>query len=118
MHSIRHGSALTLCGSDENSRDFIFIDDLVTALLKCIPIKQTASTYNIGSGVGSTLKQVLEILQKVTKIDFQVEIVPKRAIDRLAIELDISLAKYNLDWKPEFSLYEGIRKMWNSVVTK
>ena len=118
MHSIKHGLALTLYGTDEISRDFIFVEDLITALAKCISIKQEAATYNVGSGASSSLKQVLEILQGVTKIAFQVNNLPKRSIDRIAIELDISLAKIDLSWKPEYSLHEGIQKTWNSVLTK
>ena len=76
------------------------------------------NTFNIGSGVSSTLKQVLEILRDVTKIDFQIKIATKRPIDRMAIELDVSLAKLDLNWNPEFSLYRGIQKTWNSVQSK
>ena len=103
MHSIKHGLALTLYGPDEISRDFIFVEDLIAALTKCISIKQEAAIYNVGSGVISTLKQVLIILQGVTKIAFQVNNLPKRSIDRIAIELDISLAKIDLSWKPGYS---------------
>ena len=118
MHSIMNGSTLKLYGTDEISRDFIYIDDLVAALSMCISRAQLANTYNIGSGVSSTLRQVLQILREVTNTNFQVEIVPKRAIDRMSIDLDISRAIVDLDWRPELSLRQGIEKSWNSVMSK
>ena len=54
-------------------------------------------------------------MRDVTGVDFKVAIVPKRAIDRLSIELDISLAKTELNWEPKVSLSEGIRNVWNSI---
>lgn len=118
MYSIIHGTTLKLFGTDEISRDFIYIDDLAAALSICNTSAQLANTYNIGSGVNTTLRQVLQILQEVTNTNFQVELVPKRTIDRMSISLDISRAVVDLDWKPEFSLYQGIEKLWKSIVSE
>lgn len=118
IQSIMSRSPLKLYGSDETSRDFIYIDDLVVALSMCISRGQLANIYNIGSGVSSTLRQVLLILQDVTNTNFKIELVPKRLIDRMAIEIDISLATADLDWNPDTSLRQGIEKLWNSVRSK
>lgn len=116
LTAIKSYGSITLYGEETITRDFLYIEDLMTALSKCILIGRAKQTYNIGSGVGTTLGRVLEVMQDITGIDFQVKIAPKRAIDRLAIEIDISLAKIQLDWAPKFSLSEGIQKVWNSIL--
>jgi UDP-glucose 4-epimerase len=67
----------------------------------CISIAQLANTSNIGSGDNSNFRQVLQILQEATNTNFRVELVPERAIDRMSINLDISRAIVDLDWKSE-----------------
>jgi UDP-glucose 4-epimerase len=118
IHSIFNGTMLKLYGTDEISRDFIYIDDLVAALSMCISRAQLANTYHIEYGVSANLRQVLQILQEVENTNFQVELVPKRAIDRMSTDLDISRAIDDLDWKPELSLRQAVEKSWNSVMSK
>lgn len=116
LNAIKNNQSIILYGQDTMTRDFLYIDDLMTALSKCALTDKTERIYNIGSGVGYTLRNVIEIMHDITEVDFQVKIAPKREIDRLKIELDISLAKFQLDWAPEVSLSEGIQKVWNSML--
>jgi len=116
LHAIKNKGSLTLYGEDRIVRDFLYIEDLMTALTKCVLIGGSDRIYNIGSGVGSTLQRVIEIMRDVTGVNFELVIAPKRAIDRLSIELDISFAKIELGWEPKVTLSQGIQNIWNGIL--
>ncbi len=70
--------------------------------------------YNIGTGVETSVNQLIDILSKV--VGFEVEAVhgeeQKGEVRR--IFLDIKKAKEELGWKPETTLEEGIRNLWKA----
>ena len=98
-------------------RDFIFIDDVIRALLKTVEFKNRAmgNIVNIGSGKELSLREVARIILS----ELGNPIKPKwGAIDYRENELfkcqaDISKAKYLLHWHPEVNLREGISKTIN-----
>ncbi len=98
-------------------RDYIHINDLCEAhslaLLKMIEKDQSAR-YNLGNGKGFSVKQVIDVAKKVSGNDFKVCIEPRRAGDPAILVADATLAKKELNWKPEFATLEDIvRTAWN-----
>jgi len=64
-------------------RDYIHIDDLAFAHIMALEYleEQGSDTFNVGYGEGYSVKEVIDTMKKVSAVDFQVDIAPKRAGD-------------------------------------
>lgn len=96
-------------------RDFVHVYDLAKAHIlgmeKMLEKKQSLN-YNLGSGEGYTVREVIEKVKKVTEKEFKVEIVEKRAGDPGVLVADSTKAKNELGWTPEYSLEDIIKSAW------
>ena len=94
-------------------RDFVYIDDVVDALLLAADRDlQPGSIFNIGSGVGTPVREIVHRLLKKMgdPVKALVGAVPSRSDEILEMSADISLARRSLGWEPKVSLDEGLRK--------
>jgi len=100
-----------------NVRDYIHVLDLADAHIKSLKYLNEigkSDYFNVGSGQGYSVKEIIEMVKKVTKIDFKVEIGPRRAGDPDAIWADCSKIKKTLKWEPKYSdLLTIIKTAWN-----
>ncbi len=97
------------------ARDFIYIDDMVDAYLKIEELQQYQGTvFNIGTGIQSTIKQVVKTAFKISskKIPLEWGRMKPRSWDTTNWVANISLAKKLLKWTPRYSLNQGLRKNW------
>ena len=91
-------------------RDFIYIDDVSRSLALAGIVENVPSILNLGSGKGYSLKQIVQMLIEIT--DSQVLTVSGklRKVDISESVLDVSQAERALDFKPQFSIYDGLVK--------
>lgn len=99
--------------SAENVRDFIFIKDVINAYIKTTEIKLTpGEIYNIGTGKQHTVSEVLNLVLQITnstsKIIWDKTKDQPRQVEPKLWEADISKAKKQLHWKPEYTLKKGL----------
>ena len=110
-HQILNGNAPRLFEGSENIlRDFIFIDDVVQANIKaCMP--KLNGTYNIGTGLPRSFQDIADLLQKELETQLGTDFF-KNPYEgyQLYTQADISSTKINLNFKPRFSLEDGIKK--------
>ena len=94
-------------------RDFVYIDDVVSALIKCIYFKNyEVEIFNIGSGQSHSIQEIVNCITE--DINFPIEVLftgEKRKNEIQDTVADISKAKKVLNWIPEISLNEGIKKV-------
>ena len=112
---IKNQEEILIYGDGNNTRDFIHIDDLLDILEIMLYRKNHLhSVYNIGTGIGHTINEVLEILMK--KLDSKPKIlnVPERKIDVKSNILDVQRIKSEFEFKPKVNLYSGICKFLES----
>ncbi|GCE04144.1 UDP-glucose 4-epimerase GalE [Dictyobacter aurantiacus] len=96
-------------------RDYIHVVDLATAHVQALEslVKTNKSTaYNLGTGVGSSVKEVVDTAKRISGVDFKVELEPRRAGDPVAIWADSSKAQRELNWKPQYTLEDIVRTAW------
>ena len=96
-------------------RDFVHVYDLAKAHILGMEkmLKENKSlNYNLGSGEGFSVKEVIEKVKEVTGKDFKVETVEKRAGDPAILVANSEKAKKELGWEPEYSLEEIIDSDW------
>ncbi len=115
INEILNGRPISVFGSLNNIRDFIYIDDVVSAIIATIELSETQAIFNIGSGNGVELNEIVEELKLISGQDFSVSESASRSVDREAIWLDISKAKKDLKWEPKVSLHQGLEETWNTA---
>lgn len=96
-------------GDGSQQRDYVFIEDVVRANLLALE-KGEGEVVNIGTGVGTTTRQVFETIQRVTGYALEAVQAPAREGELQAVYLDIAKAERVLGWQPEVSFEQGIAK--------
>jgi len=101
--------------SDKIFRDFIFIDDVIQANIKaCKPIKN--GSYNVGTGISRSFKDIVDILQKELKTDYSIDYFENPYSDyQNHTQANILNAKENLNFNPNFSLEKGIKNYISDI---
>jgi UDP-glucose 4-epimerase len=109
LYAFLDNSPITVYGDGEQTRDFVEVGDVVRALTRAGESK-VKGTYNIGSGKETAVNKLISVLRE--KITNTSSIKYERAIkgDIKHSVLDISLAKRELEWKPEIGLEQGVSK--------
>ena len=97
-------------GDGESVRDFIYIDDIVEATTRLIKLPLDSGTYNIGSGMGYSINQVIGIVRTISGAKLRTIYRPARGIDVRNVTLDSTRLKALLSWTPEIGLEDGVRR--------
>lgn len=93
-------------------RDYVFLDDLVMALMATISPPKGYNVYNVGSGLSLSVKEVIDIIQDVAGTKKEVISEKKvRSNELMDVVADISKARQELGWQPRNSFREGIESM-------
>lgn len=114
LHTIHRGDPVTVFGSPETARDYIHIDDIVSAVVAVVAAPQTPRVLNIGSGYPTTLEELRSAVESVTG-PFAVQHRESRSFDVSRTWLDVSLAQQALGWRAGVTLADGIASTWRSV---
>lgn len=103
----------TIFGDGEQSRDFIYVDDIVNFLLKgatADAARVSGNVYNAGTGGRYTLNHVWDLLQKIEGVKLPANYGPPREGDVRDSQADVSAAARELDYRSQYSLEEGLRR--------
>jgi len=112
FHAAAMNRPLEVWGDGSVVRDFIYIEDAVEATLRVLHYGGPIRIFNIGSGVGTSINEIVRAIQMVTGLRIQVAYREGRHSDVPQIILDIARAKQELGWSPRTSLNEGIARAW------
>lgn len=107
---------ITVYGDGEVVRDFIYIYDAADALIACadyVASEKGPRVFNIGSGVGYSLNQIVDTIKKVVDVEVKVNHIPARQVDVQSNVLDIDLARKMLKWEPKVDLETGVKRAWD-----
>ncbi|MFM6980328.1 MAG: UDP-glucose 4-epimerase GalE [Micrococcales bacterium] len=97
-------------------RDYVHVLDLAEAHLAALEYISKAdpqyTVFNVGTGMGSSVFEVLDGIKKVSGIDFEIEVAPRRAGDPPKLTADVSRIQKVLGWKAQQSLQDIIESAW------
>lgn len=99
-------------------RDYVHVAD--TAAAHVVAARRLAAgetlepVYNLGSGEGSSVRQIMDTVRDVTGIDFTPEIAPRRPGDPARIVASGELAGRDLDWAMRHDLRDMVASAWNA----
>ena len=108
--------AVSVWGDGIAVRDYIYIDDLVQATLSLLG-KEAAfdKTFNVGSGVGYSVNDILRILKEVSGLEVSINYLPARQEDVSHVVLAIDRIREMIDFQP-IGIQEGIRRFASFVM--
>jgi UDP-glucose 4-epimerase len=103
------GSSVRIDWDGEQSRDFVYVEDVAAANLAALE-RGSGKSYLIGTGKKTTVNEVYQALVKATGFKAPIEHAPKRPGDARSIVFNPRLAKADLDWKANVALTDGMRR--------
>ena len=104
---------IEIWGDGEIVRDYLHAQDVANAAAKLIYYDGPNHIFNIGSGVGHSINQIISKIEGILGRKIQVDYKPSRIFDLQSNILDISLAKKELSWYPEITLDQYILKQFS-----
>jgi CDP-paratose 2-epimerase len=118
--SVRLGRPITIYGDGKQTRDALWIDDLVAAYeAAAANITRTSGhVYNIGGGPEHTVSiwnEFGSLLEKLSETSPQVTYAQWRPGDQPVYVSDIRKAERDLNWRPQVSVEEGVERLWQWV---
>jgi UDP-glucose 4-epimerase len=108
------GEPIRIFGDGSVTRDYVFIDDAVRALILAANSSHTGA-YNIGTGVGHSLNDVIKIVGAELGHALAIERLSGRPFDVPVSILDSSRARTGLGWAPDIPFKEGVRKTLHAM---
>jgi nucleoside-diphosphate-sugar epimerase len=106
----------TIFGDGEQTRDFVFVSDIVEANMKAVTTETgTGQYYNIATGKKITLNQLLETLCEIYNIEFNVNYENVRKGDIKESYAAVEKANSILKWNPSVELSQGLKLLCDSL---
>ena len=115
LRKIAKDEQVEIWGDGSITRDYIYIKDVVKVLVSALKISSENKIFNLGSGVGRSLNELIEVMKKVTGKDIKPKYEEARGLDVPVNVLDISLIKSVQNWKPTTDIESGITKTYKFI---
>jgi len=110
MDRLAAGEGMRIFGDGAQSRDFVYVGDVVRAMLAAIG--HSGGTFNVGTGVETSVNELFETCRRIAASETEAEYAPARAGDLLRSVLDAGRAEQELGWRPAHDLERGLRETW------
>jgi UDP-glucose 4-epimerase len=110
LERLARGDDTVIFGDGEQRRDFVYVGDVVDALLASVG--RSGGPYNIGTGVATSINDLHAACRRVSAVDREPRHEAARLGDVLQSVIDPTLAARELDWRPRTSLDDGLARTW------
>ncbi len=117
LDRLRDGQETEIFGDGEQTRDFVYVGDVVEALLAAAA-SPVGGVYNIGTGVATSVGELHRLCAETAGVDQQPRFSPPRPGDLRQSVVDASLAAHDLGWRAATTLPDGLARTWNWVPTE
>lgn len=115
LHHLQHASTMEVWGEGKTLRDYLYIDDFVSATEQVLK-QNVTGTFNVGAGEGYSLNELIRLAQEATGRELTIVRKPPRTIDVKDIVLDSSRLNNATGWNPSVQFKEGLRRTWEWVL--
>jgi UDP-glucose 4-epimerase len=115
LHAAATGQEAVLIGDESVTRDYVYIDDVVSAYIISMQRPPAERILNIGSGRPTTLGDLASTIQRVVGDNFRLRRQPPRDFDVRHNYLAVDRAIAALDWRPRTRLEDGIARTWKAL---
>jgi UDP-glucuronate 4-epimerase len=97
-----------ILGSGEQSRDFTYVDDVISANVAAMDRAPAGAVYNVGGGSEVSIREAIDLCQQVSGRTLEVRHDPAVKGDASRTAADTSRIHADLDWKPRTDLAQGL----------
>lgn len=112
LSKVACGEPVEVWGDGSVVRDYIYIKDAVRAIRLLLESPTAEGIFNVGTGVGTSLDDLLKCIEETTGLAISVKKMPGRALDVPTSILNVDKLRQATGWAPLFDLPEGIRRTW------
>jgi len=109
--AILNEKPITIYGDGSQTRDYVFTTDLCQGIVNAIE-KEVSGVFQLGTGIPTSLNQLVTTLSEVTGVDITPNYQPKRDGEILHTYCDISRAKQTIDYSPQVTVKAGLAATW------
>ena len=110
LHNAIRDMPINIWGDGSVTRDYIHVSDVAEAFVRAVEYSGEKSCFNISSGFGTSLNELIGLIKGVVDRDVDVSYLPGRPFDVPANVLNNGLAKADLRWMPSISMRDGIAR--------
>lgn len=107
---LANGESSTINGAGEQTRDYVYGPDVAKANLLAIENEVESGSYNIGTGVETSVNELYELLREGSGKDLPAEHGPAKPGEQMRSSISPNLAAGKLGWKPETNLADGLKE--------
>lgn len=111
LNKALHNEPLEIWGDGSVIRDYLYIGDVVAAIMAAMGYAGPERIFNIGSGIGHSLNDLIELIRELLGRDIACRCLPARTCDVPVNILDISQAEAVLGWRPITPLEKGLMRV-------
>lgn len=115
LNKIKHGEKPIIYGDGSAIRDYIYIQDAIDATLEILRKKTNSDVFNVGSGIGTSIRELIELMSEVVGKNVEPEFKESPPTYIPKIILDISRIKQEIGWEPTWNLRRGIERTWEWI---
>jgi UDP-glucose 4-epimerase len=116
FNRLRAGEAPRIFGDGLQTRDYVYVADVVAATLAA-PTRDDG-VYNVGTGRETSVVELYDACRSVSGVELDPEYATPRLGELQRSVLDITRTEADLGWKPQRSLEEGLRATWDWISAK
>lgn len=117
VRQVREGQAIRVKDL-EPRRDYIYVTDVVEAIMKAVESPHGFTVLNIGSGVSYSVAELIQTIQDANESNLPVHSAAERRNDEILDTVaDISAAKLQFGWFPRWTLAQGVQQMLAATST-
>ncbi len=119
LHHAYEDTTFAVWGDGSVVRDYFHIDDLLRAFHVTIADRNVAAgVYNVSAGQGTSLNQLIALVERITSRRIKVRYESARDVDVQAIWLDTGKFTRATGWKPSIALEQGVGMLWQELLQK
>jgi len=112
MARMARGQEIPVFGDGSSSRDYTYVDDIVSGTMAAIQRPDPFRIYNLGGSSPVTLSTLVETIERVTGLRARIRRLPAQPGDVERTCADIARAREELQYRPTVGLEEGIARQW------
>ena len=113
MERLARGEETLVFGDGKQSRDFVYVGDVVAAVLA--GTEAAGGIFNIGTGIETSVNDLHRLCARTLGVDAEPRHLAARPGDARRSVLDVARADRGLGWRPQVPLEEGLRRTWGSI---
>lgn len=112
IKQIINGETVVVYGDGSQTRDYVYADDLADGIVAALQ-SDASGAIQLGTGIGTSLNDIIDLLRSISGKDFAVDYQPFRAGEVIHTYCDISQARSAINYDPQTELRDGLARTWD-----